>query len=189
MKEISIAKNITELRKKNGMTQEQLAAALHVSPQAVSKWETGQSEPTAKNLVELARLFGMTVSELVEPEKTEKPDPDTKKKDWKRGLEKFAVIAYSAAAILYTIETNDPGFYLYASILILISAVFMAINIARLPSAIRLKMAVKELGYCIVIYCVVTFLEPIIRNVFTSVVILICCVVYVKYIRFKEVTS
>ena len=43
MKEISIAKNITELRKKNGMTQEQLAAVLNVSPQAVSKWETGAS--------------------------------------------------------------------------------------------------------------------------------------------------
>ena len=44
MKEISIAKNITELRKKNGMTQEQLAAVLNVSPQAVSKWETGVSQ-------------------------------------------------------------------------------------------------------------------------------------------------
>ena len=186
---MSLGQSIAARRKELKLSQEYIAEQLGVSRQAVSKWETGQSEPTAKNLVELARLFGMTVSELVEPEKTEKPDPDTKKKDWKRGLEKFAVIAYSAAAILYTIETNDPGFYLYASILILISAVFMAINIARLPSAIRLKMAVKELGYCIVIYCVVTFLEPIIRNVFTSVVILICCVVYVKYIRFKEVTS
>ena len=186
---MSLGQSIAARRKELKLSQEYIAEQLGVSRQAVSKWETGQSEPTAKNLVELARLFGMTVSELVEPEKTAKPDPDTKKKDWKRGLEKFAVIAYSAAAILYTIETNDPGFYLYASILILISAVFMAINIARLPSAIRLKMAVQELGYCIVIYCVVTFLEPIIRNVFTSVVILICCVVYVKYIRFKEVTS
>ena len=186
---MSLGQSIAARRKELKLSQEYIAEQLGVSRQAVSKWENGQSEPTAKNLVELARLFGMTVSELVEPEKTAKPDPDTKKKDWKRGLEKFAVIAYSAAAILYTIETNDPGFYLYASILILISAVFMAINIARLPSAIRLKMAVQELGYCIVIYCVVTFLEPIIRNVFTSVVILICCVVYVKYIRFKEVTS
>ena len=40
MKEINISKNITDLRKKKGITQEQLAVALNISPQAVSKWET-----------------------------------------------------------------------------------------------------------------------------------------------------
>ena len=40
MKEIKLAKNIADLRKKKGVTQEELALALNISPQAVSKWET-----------------------------------------------------------------------------------------------------------------------------------------------------
>ena len=41
--ELSIGKVIFELRKKNGVTQEQLANAVGVSVPAVSKWETGVS--------------------------------------------------------------------------------------------------------------------------------------------------
>ena len=43
MKEINLAKNIADLRKKKGVTQEELAHALNISPQAVSKWETNIS--------------------------------------------------------------------------------------------------------------------------------------------------
>ncbi|MBQ8401347.1 MAG: helix-turn-helix transcriptional regulator [Clostridia bacterium] len=64
MKEISIAKNITELRKKNGMTQEQLAAALHVSPQAVSKWETGACQPDFQTIPILAEQFHVSIDYL-----------------------------------------------------------------------------------------------------------------------------
>ncbi|MBQ9745434.1 MAG: helix-turn-helix transcriptional regulator, partial [Clostridia bacterium] len=45
MKEFIISQNIAALRKKTGITQEQLALALNISPQAVSKWETGTSQP------------------------------------------------------------------------------------------------------------------------------------------------
>ena len=43
MKEINLANNIADLRKKKGVTQEELALALNISPQAVSKWETNIS--------------------------------------------------------------------------------------------------------------------------------------------------
>ena len=44
MRDIVISKTIQTLRKRNNMTQEQLAEALHVSTQAISKWETGVSQ-------------------------------------------------------------------------------------------------------------------------------------------------
>ena len=43
MREINFAKSIGELRKRAGVTQEEMADALHISSQAVSKWETGVS--------------------------------------------------------------------------------------------------------------------------------------------------
>ncbi len=50
MKEINISKNITDLRKQKDVTQEQLAVALNISPQAVSKWETNSSQPDTQTL-------------------------------------------------------------------------------------------------------------------------------------------
>lgn len=44
MEDITIGKSIAALRKQKGITQEQLAEAISISPQAVSKWETGVSQ-------------------------------------------------------------------------------------------------------------------------------------------------
>jgi transcriptional regulator with XRE-family HTH domain len=61
MKEANISKNIAELRKKKGITQEQLALALNISPQAVSKWETGTSQPDVQTLPLIADYFGVGI--------------------------------------------------------------------------------------------------------------------------------
>lgn len=62
---MKIGLKITELRKKKGMTQEQLAAALGVSAPAVSKWETGNSYPDITLLCPLARVLGTDVDSLL----------------------------------------------------------------------------------------------------------------------------
>lgn len=47
------------------MTQEFIAETLGVSRQAVSKWESGASDPSTTNLMALAKLFGVTAEELL----------------------------------------------------------------------------------------------------------------------------
>lgn len=186
---MALSQNIAQRRKALKLSQEYVASQLGVSRQAVSKWESGQTEPTAKNLVELARLFGMTVSELVEPEICAATAPVTPKTDWKLGFSRFAVIGYSGSVVMSIIETNDPGYFVFASMLILFFAIWMAVNIHFLPRQIRLKTALWELAYCITVYCIAAFLEPVIRNVYASVLIAVCCVVYMRYIRFPEHTE
>lgn len=48
------------------MTQEFVAERLGVSRQAVSKWESGTSDPKTSNLLALAKLYGVTVEEILE---------------------------------------------------------------------------------------------------------------------------
>ena len=60
-----LGSNIMTLRKANGLTQEQLASALGISFQAVSKWETGNSCPDISTLPLLADLFSVTVDQLI----------------------------------------------------------------------------------------------------------------------------
>ena len=57
--------NLIALRKLKHMTQEDLADALGVSRQAVSKWESGQSAPDLEKGKQLAELFGVTLDDLV----------------------------------------------------------------------------------------------------------------------------
>lgn len=62
---LNIGKNIAALRKEKNMTQEDLAGALGVSAQAVSKWENENSCPDISLLTQIADLFGVTVDELL----------------------------------------------------------------------------------------------------------------------------
>lgn len=61
-----IGKNIKRLRITTGMTQEQLAERLHISGQAVSKWENETTLPDITQLPNLADCFGVTIDELMD---------------------------------------------------------------------------------------------------------------------------
>ncbi|MCH5191193.1 MAG: helix-turn-helix transcriptional regulator [Oscillospiraceae bacterium] len=61
-----LGKNIKQLRQEKHVKQETLAEAIGVSAQAVSKWETGASEPDISLLPKLAGYFGVSIDELFE---------------------------------------------------------------------------------------------------------------------------
>ena len=63
--DMTIGKRIAHLRKEKGLTQEELAQHMGISPQAVSKWENDQTCPDISALHKLARLFDVTVDELL----------------------------------------------------------------------------------------------------------------------------
>ena len=59
-----IGTNIRLLRKTKNITQEELANALHISYQAISKWENGSSQPDIALLPAIANYFGVSIDEL-----------------------------------------------------------------------------------------------------------------------------
>ncbi len=61
----SLGETIKEHRTRCMMTQEFVAEHLGVSRQAVSKWENGTSDPSTANMLALAKLFGISVAELL----------------------------------------------------------------------------------------------------------------------------
>ena len=63
--DMSLAKKIACLRKRNLMSQEKLSERMGVSRQAVSKWEASESVPDIANLVQLSALFGVSVDFMV----------------------------------------------------------------------------------------------------------------------------
>jgi len=70
---IEIANRLVQLRKQHGLSQEELAAKLGISRQAVSKWERAEASPDTDNLILLSRVYGVSVDELL---RTEDPIPE-----------------------------------------------------------------------------------------------------------------
>ena len=60
-----LADKITELRKKNGWSQEELADKLDVSRQSISKWESAQSIPDMSRILKLSEVFGVSTDLLL----------------------------------------------------------------------------------------------------------------------------
>ena len=60
-----LADKIIRLRKQNGWSQEELAERMHVSRQAVSKWEAAQTTPDLEKILMLSKLFGVTTDYLL----------------------------------------------------------------------------------------------------------------------------
>lgn len=90
---IDIGSKIKTLRLSKSMTQEQLAKALHVSAQAVSKWENGKSYPDIHSLLLLSALFDVSLDQLI------KGDLETMKQE----VNAADVRAMNRDGIIYTV--------------------------------------------------------------------------------------
>ncbi len=86
---IETANRLYELRKKHGLSQEELAEKLGVSRQAVSKWERSEASPDTDNLISLAKIYGLSLDELIygKEENKEKSSDEDRKDESAEGSE------------------------------------------------------------------------------------------------------
>lgn len=75
-----LSKKVYMLRKKSGLSQEQLAEQLNVSRQAISKWESGASFPESEKLIAISKYFNVSLDYLMK-EQVEEIEPATINKE------------------------------------------------------------------------------------------------------------
>lgn len=116
---MKLSEKIYACRKRAGMSQVDLADALGVSRQAVSKWETGEANPDVTKIPQLSALFGVTADWLLsedpipeasapevqtEPEPQEKPYPD-----WVENLPRHMMSMVKRFGWLYGVRMAVSG--------------------------------------------------------------------------------
>lgn len=134
---IDIGSKIKTLRLSKSMTQEQLAKALHVSAQAVSKWENGKSYPDIHSLLLLSALFDVSLDQLI------KGDLETMKQEVNaadvRAMNRDAIIfsiLLAATIILPAPLLKWFGLYgLIPELLIWGAAMYFALRLERIKKA------------------------------------------------------
>ena len=118
---MSLAKKMIELRKQNGLSQQDLADRLGVSRQAISRWETGAVQPLADSVKSLAQVFQVSTDYLLNddlddptPPPTAQPAPPQEEPKSARKHRKWllALAALAAAAVLVLITAAGTAYYL-----------------------------------------------------------------------------
>ncbi|MBO5090260.1 MAG: helix-turn-helix transcriptional regulator [Clostridia bacterium] len=126
-----VAKNITELRLLNNMTQMELAEKINYSDKTISKWERAESSPDISVLVQLADLFGVSLDYLVRSENIDETVKEHKQKEVKYNRKVICYISESVvwfvaifAFIITSLITNQATFqwlyFVYALPIVLI---------------------------------------------------------------------
>ena len=118
---MSFAKKMIELRKQNGLSQQDLADRLGVSRQAISRWETGAVQPLADSVKSLAQVFQVSTDYLLNddldtptPPPTAQPAPPQEEPKSARKHRKWllALAALAAAAVLVLVTASGTMAYL-----------------------------------------------------------------------------
>lgn len=203
---MTLGENIRKRREELKLSQEYVAERLGVSRQAISKWEKGQSEPTANNLIQLANIFEISLSELVDPHENsnEQSDlekkPDRKKPDpiLQANLIKIAIIAQTAflfncTSVMYQLRQPDypnkelyRGALIFSLVLLALSSIWMAAN-HRYEANLnqRRKNANIELGYCCIQLLVGLLTIHFGMGLIGAVIMIAICSVYIIHINPK----
>ena len=191
---MSLAENIRARRQELKLSQVYVADRLGVSRQAVSKWESGRSEPTASNLVDLAELLEISVSDLVRTPSA----PSAEEKSTlilRTNLSLIAIILQagmlnSCTYVTYrTVEGErvaDHGFMAFKLALLLACSVWMACNLRyEKDLAQRRKNSRVELIYCCVQAAVALCTYHFGLGLLGSLLLFVVVCVYVLYINPK----
>ena len=104
-----IGANIAAYRKRDGLTQANLAEKLNYSDKAVSKWERGESIPDVLTMIQLAEQFGITVNDLLmdpnalpgNPSRLEKAMTQVSEKALNRKANKNVILALSSTLVWF----------------------------------------------------------------------------------------
>lgn len=203
---MTLGENIKNRREELKLSQEYVAEQLGVSRQAVSKWETGQSEPTASNLIQLAEVFDINLSELVDPHKngedelTAEKGRDRKKPNLilRANLIKLEIITqaavmFSCTSAIYQLRHPDYpnkelyyGALIFSLIMLLLSSIWMATNHRYEADKIqRRKNANIELGYCCIQLLVGLLTIRFGMGLVGALIMMVICSVYILYINPK----
>ena len=104
-----LPEKLSELRKKKGLSQIELAEALNVSRQAVSKWETGAALPSVDNLLSLRELYNVSLDEMLDdregPENIAPVEPESRRAETFSTVRRLrrALWAVSAVAVMASV--------------------------------------------------------------------------------------
>lgn len=161
MNQQKIGSFIRELRKEQGITQEQLAEQFNVSARTISRWETGHNMPDISLLVEISEFFDVSIPEIINGErKSENMNEEVKEVAEKlsdyaieekinmiKNIRNLSIAGIAAVIISYILESAGvsaqsgfPGkIFLYCETLVPVTVIMIAFYSTGLMNKLHRK--------------------------------------------------
>lgn len=193
---MKLNEKIYQLRKQSGMSQEETAQRLHISRQALSRWENGTAQPAANNIIEISKLFGVTTDYLLNDDYQSDADipvvaeAQRNNQILRKNFILLAIIAQAAAlniAMQPIADGIDPTVMLWVKgIPVLAASIWMACNL-RYETDLkqRAKNAKIELVYCCIQAVVALFCHFMQIYFVGAVLLIVVCSLYLLKINPK----
>ena len=131
---MALSDNIKKAREKQGFSQEYIADKLNVSRQAVSKWETGQSEPSTQNLLQLAEVLKVDANILLNESRERKVFAKGLRTILNKRNTIFLTASCAAQMAVFCVNQGQVSeqAYMFKYITAIISGIFMVILLANI---------------------------------------------------------
>lgn len=164
---IEIANRLQKLRKEKGYSQEQLADLLGISRQAVSKWERAEASPDTDNLICLAKLYGISLDELLNTDQSiedirndNKLKEENKENNKEDSKVKMSILGVDISNGQNNVQIDDEGIKVKASngTVVDISPLGVHVNKNLRPRSKRFYYIKEALNGIVVIGCVIAYL-------------------------------
>lgn len=159
--QMTLGEKIKEQRTVHGLSQETLAAQMGVSRQAVTKWEADQSAPSSEKLIALAKLFHISLDELIGNEVTpsqvpqgKQPNPILRANLTRMAITLQAAFGYAAAQHLWYTRALNRSYMApttFSVVLLFLCSIWMVSNHRFEPDLKQRRKNTRiELLYCLV---------------------------------------
>ena len=156
---MTLGEKIKEQRTAHGLSQETLAEQMGVSRQAVTKWEADQSAPSSEKLIALAKLFQISLDELIGNESVpanpaKKPNLILRTNLTRIAITLHAAFGYAAAQHLWYTRVLNRSYMapaVFSIVLLFLCSVWMVSNHRFEPDLKQRRKNIRiELLYCLV---------------------------------------
>ena len=195
---MTLGEKLKSYRTSKGLSQEKIAAMLDVSRQAVTKWEANQATPSSDHLISLAKLYYVSLDELM-GKQAEVPAEEQKQQFspkhnpiLRANLTTIAIIVQAAYLNVLIQPLHTEGipehslFFILKYVPLLLASVWMAFNLRYEKDAKQLKRNIRiELLYC-AIMAGVAIVGHYTRWYFpTALALITICLIYILVINPK----
>lgn len=148
---MNIGEKIAESRKKNNMTQRELAEKINVSDRVISKWETGKSLPDVETMLRLSQVLDVSITELydcVEKIDIQKIEAYSEERVW--AYKKYSIIScflVIMSPILFVLSWVEWSSFYYLQDVLFFILIIASISALVLGLAFQISQFVRLYSY------------------------------------------
>ena len=131
-KNMNLSDNLNKIRKEHNLSQEDLAESLGISRQSVSKWESGQAYPEMDKVLQICKMFDVSIDDLLNQDIKKVQKEEKSKININKYIDDFLNYVTNAIDMFSNMKFKDVAKCIFEQLIIIIYNVLLMINLQKI---------------------------------------------------------